>query len=108
MLLKIIMTRLKTKSTHGGIVGKANTKQGTSLGQNIYKVHNKNTLWRLTTTRHTAFRLSPKVFDFVSVHLQVSDDHLSATTVDGLLHLPLGIQIYRTLAMTKPKNHLQY
>ena len=40
----------------------------------------------------TAFRLSPKVFDFVSVHLQVSDDHLRANTVDGLLHLPLGIQ----------------
>ena len=76
------MTRLKTKSTHGGIVGKAKTKQGTSLGQNIYKVHNKNTLWRLTTTCHTAFRLSPKVFDFVSVHLQVSDDHLRATTVE--------------------------
>ena len=39
------MTRLKTKSTHGGIVGKAKTKQGTSLGQKIYKVHDKNTLW---------------------------------------------------------------
>ena len=51
------------------------------LGSKIYKVHDKNTLWRLTTTCHTAFRLSPKVFDFVSVHLQVSDDHLCATTV---------------------------
>ena len=30
----------------------------------------------------TAFWLSPKVFDFVSVHLQVSDDHLRATTVE--------------------------
>ena len=30
----------------------------------------------------TAFWLSPKVFNFVSVHLQVSDDHLRATTVE--------------------------
>ena len=41
-----------------------------------------NLLRRMTTTRRTALRLSPKAFDLVSVHLQVSDDHFCATMVE--------------------------
>ena len=101
MLLKIIMTRLKTKSTHGGIVGKANTKQGTSLGQKIYKVHDKNTLWRLTTTCLQHFGYPQRCSTSWAFTCRFQMTIFVPLRSNGLLHLPLGIQIYRTLCHDK-------
>ena len=86
------MTRLKTKSTHGGIVGKANTKQGTSLGQKIYKVHDKNTLWRLTTTCLQHFGYPQRCSTSWAFTCRFQMTIFVPLRSNGLLHLPLGIQ----------------
>ena len=88
------MTRLKTKSTHGGIVGKANTKQGTSLGQKIYKVHDKNTLWRLTTTCLQHFGYPQRCSTSWAFTCRFQMTIFVPLRSNGLLHLPLGIHIF--------------
>ena len=78
------------------------------LGSKIYKVHDKNTLWRLTTTCLQHFGYPQRCSTSWAFTCRFQMTIFVPLRSNGLLHLPLRINIYRTLAMTKPKNHLQY